>query len=344
MVFCLFYIPIRKSHNTKPEFKTINNDTLKCNILLDKSIYSKGFNIGYFYDLLQNFSSFKNCTINKNIAHDSLDFELNELLKNKTDLLVIDNSKDSVPAQYKDIFLSSIPLDSKNNIVCITTKNNSHIIQNINSWFVFFKNTPEYKNIISKYTKKYIIPDNFGAPLSKTAISPYDEYVKKYANILGWDWRLICSIMYQESKFKAGATSKRGAYGLMQIKEDVAKKYKIDDIYNPEQNIKAGIMHLNRIQKKYLKMGVDTSNIVNITLVAYNCGEGRMKDLMNLAKDLNLNPLLWSSIEQVIPLLREKEHYSKDFILFGQFNGKETLSFISNIISRYNTYSESVKK
>ena len=33
-------------------------------------------------------------------------------------------------------------------------------------------------------------------------ISPYDQYIRQYSQQLGWDWRLLASLIYQESRFK----------------------------------------------------------------------------------------------------------------------------------------------
>ena len=48
-------------------------------------------------------------------------------------------------------------------------------------------------------------------------ISPYDDLAKEYALKYGFDWRLLVSQMYQESKFNPDAVSFAGAQGLMQV-------------------------------------------------------------------------------------------------------------------------------
>ncbi|MDD4262192.1 MAG: transglycosylase SLT domain-containing protein, partial [Syntrophaceticus schinkii] len=39
---------------------------------------------------------------------------------------------------------------------------------------------------------------------------------------LGWDWRVLRAVMYQESKYRMNAYSGSNAIGLMQIKEFTA--------------------------------------------------------------------------------------------------------------------------
>ena len=72
----------------------------------------------------------------------------------------------------------------------------------------------------------------------------------------------------------------------MQIKESVAKSYGVENIYNPQENIKAGTLHLKRLQNMYKKMGADSLNAILLTIAAYNCGEGRI--IKNTAT-INLN-------------------------------------------------------
>ena len=130
----------------------------------------------------------------------------------------------------------------------------------------------------------------------------------------------------------------------MQIKEAVAKTYGINDIYDPEQNIKAGICHLARLQKIYRKAGADPDNLIKLTLASYNCGEGRLADCMALAKEKGLDPLVWENLAEVIPLMKEEEHYKSDVVKLGRFNGGETLKFVELILERYGQYCQSVEK
>ena len=129
-------------------------------------------------------------------------------------------------------------------------------------------------------------------------------------------------MIYQESQFKAGVSSSRGAIGLMQIKESTGKKYGIENIYDPEDNIKAGTSYLQTIYNNYTKKGADSLNAILLTLAAYNCGEARIEDCMSLAQSEGKDPLVWDELKEVIPLLSTEEHYRKPDIKLGKFKGK----------------------
>jgi soluble lytic murein transglycosylase-like protein len=52
---------------------------------------------------------------------------------------------------------------------------------------------------------------------TKNIVRTYGPTIKRYAELYGFDWRLILATMKQESRFSPTAESHRGAYGLMQL-------------------------------------------------------------------------------------------------------------------------------
>ena len=85
---------------------------------------------------------------------------------------------------------------------------------------------------------------------------------KKY----GIDESLVKAVIYTESYFNPNATSHKGASGLMQLMPATAAKYGVSDLYNPRQNIIAGIKHLVYLQ------GLFPENLKHV-IAAYNAGE-----------------------------------------------------------------------
>lgn len=85
---------------------------------------------------------------------------------------------------------------------------------------------------------------------------------KKY----GIDESLVKAVIYTESYFNPHATSKKGASGLMQLMPATAEKYGVSDLYDPRQNVIAGIKHL-----RYL-MTLFPDNLKHV-IAAYNAGE-----------------------------------------------------------------------
>ena len=119
-------------------------------------------------------------------------------------------------------------------------KSSPELLSAINLWLKKFKKTTTYRVIYLKYygnTKLYQSRMNSDFFTSKSGtISPYDEVIKQYANTINWDWRLLTSLIYQESGFDPNSSSWAGAQGLMQLIPETASEYGLDSTGNPRDN------------------------------------------------------------------------------------------------------------
>jgi hypothetical protein len=90
----------------------------------------------------------------------------------------------------------------------------------------------------------------------------YADIIRRESNRVGYDWRLVVSIIYVESKFNRLAVSSEGAIGLMQVKFNTARytantigiNICRDDLFIPEINIKIGIRYLKMMECKFGNM------------------------------------------------------------------------------------------
>ena len=65
---------------------------------------------------------------------------------------------------------------------------------------------------------------------------------------------------------------------------------------------------------------------------------------MSFAQQRGLDPLVWENLAEIIPLMKQEEHYKNDAVKLGRFNGGETLKFVELILERYGQYCKSVEK
>jgi soluble lytic murein transglycosylase len=102
----------------------------------------------------------------------------------------------------------------------------------------------------------------------------YEQIVRGHAHNYSLDAALLAAVIYQESKFHADAKSSSGAIGLMQLLPDTAKgialhtggsAFRVDDLYNPEINVRYGAWYLRHLLRKY---GDEQT-----ALAAYNAGQ-----------------------------------------------------------------------
>jgi hypothetical protein len=83
----------------------------------------------------------------------------------------------------------------------------------------------------------------------------------------GVDPVLLYAQMHQESSFKRGAISPKGARGLMQLMPGTAARFGVTNIFDPRQNIEGGA--------RYMRFLLDHFNgDVALALAGYNAGEG----------------------------------------------------------------------
>jgi len=108
----------------------------------------------------------------------------------------------------------------------------------------------------------------------------YKDYVYKYSADFGLDPYLVFSIIKAESGFDQKATSHKDARGLMQISEKTAlwgaqtldiSSFSIQDLYEPEINIKIGSWYLERLLKEF-------NNDIDLVIAAYNGGSGNVSE------------------------------------------------------------------
>lgn len=101
---------------------------------------------------------------------------------------------------------------------------------------------------------------------AKRRMRLWSYFIFEESQKYGIDDSLVKAVIYTESYFNPNATSHKGASGLMQLMPSTAEKYGVSDIYNPRQNIVAGIKHLRYLMKLF-------PGNLKYVIAAYNAGE-----------------------------------------------------------------------
>ena len=91
--------------------------------------------------------------------------------------------------------------------------------------------------------------------------------VEEAARRRGLDPALVLAVVSVESGFRPEAVSPKGAQGLMQLMPRTAASLGVQDAFDPEQNLDAGVRHLEALLKLY------DGNLTR-ALAAYNAGQG----------------------------------------------------------------------
>ena len=177
-------------------------------------------------------------------------------------------------------------------------------------------------------------------PVKKQSqISAFDKSIKKTAKNIGWDWRLLASLIYQESRFKTELESEKGAYGLMQLMPVIMEQYDIDYDSSPEEQIAAGGKLIRHIDRCLEKRVADSSERVKFVLAAYNAGLGHVYDAQRLAEKYGKEPDVWTdNVDFFILNKSQKEYYNDSCCQNGYLRGTQTYRFVEKVLERYEHY------
>lgn len=99
--------------------------------------------------------------------------------------------------------------------------------------------------------------------------TPMDDIFEEASRETGVDVRLLKAVGKAESGFKASATSRCGAMGVMQLMPATAKSLGVTDAYDARQNIMAGSKYLAKLLERY-------DGDTELALAAYNAGSGNV--------------------------------------------------------------------
>ena len=83
----------------------------------------------------------------------------------------------------------------------------------------------------------------------------------------GVDESIVRAIIHAESSYNPNALSRVGAQGLMQLMPATARRFGVDNAFDPAQNIRGGVQYLAWLLKRF-------DNDLTLAAAGYNAGEG----------------------------------------------------------------------
>ncbi len=347
LVFCalLLILLIINGASTRRLITASSSDELKVSDTLVAHINipsgyrtGKGHPHGFHYKLLSECSDDIGIPVNIVYAKPG-NAVFDALASGNADIVAVDIRDTSYMAYEDKILLTQ----SFHNFVWAVNKDNPELVKSFNRWISERVNDGSMNKLYNKFFTSYSMKPYLATMTRRSSISPYDELIRENSKDIDWDWRLLAAVLKQESRFSIGARSSRGAMGLMQVLESTAAVYGVQDRYSPSENIKAGVSFLMDIKSDYEEMGIDSANVVKFTLAAYNAGQSRIRDCIMFARELGTDASDWDSVAHVIPLMALPEYYENaEYLRHGSFSGRETLTYVKEILNTYDLYLEAV--
>jgi membrane-bound lytic murein transglycosylase F len=219
----------------------------------------------------------------------------------------------------------------------ILNTRNKQLNSDINHWLADYKETNKYQALCEKYLSphSYVISRSFGKSKNKT--SHYDIVMKKAAAKYGFDWRLISSIIYQESRFTPDLVGFGGSYGIMQMMPVTCERYGITDSSSVEDQIWAGAKYIAFLCNIF-RDKVDTADLYYFVAAAYNSGPGHILDAIALCEKYGGDPTKWSDVSTYLIKKSHKEYYRDEVVKCGYYPGKHTVNYVDQVMTRYNGF------
>jgi len=299
-----------------------------------------------FYERIQNLSGELGgeIHINELPGHLSTTKVVEKVARGEIKYTVADDNIASINASYYPVLDVSVPISFSQRIAWAVRPGAQELVAAANEWIDGMQKETDYYVIYNKYFKnsrnysRRVKSDFYS--MNESKISKYDELIKKYAKKIGWDWRLLASLIYQESRFEPSANSWAKAEGLMQIMPATAADLGVTDVLDPEQNLRGGTTYLDQMYG-YFESVEDSLERLKFTMASYNCGLGHVRDAQRLAEKRDLDPDVWEdNVEDMILALSYPENYSDPIVKYGYVRGIEPHTYVEQIFKRYQHYSQ----
>lgn len=246
---------------------------------------------------------------------------------------------------YSNIDIET-PIGGTQNLTWSVNAGSADLLKRVNEWLDSYSKTTSYYNIYSKYYDNpymAIIKKSEYFYAKNGKLSVFDEQIKKESNFINWDWRLLASLIYQESKFNPTIKSESGAYGLMQFMPVTAEHMGIDHESSPLVQLRSGARYIKMLEKYIEDLRIPEKERLKFVLAAYNAGYGHIIDARNLAKKYGKDPNVWDN--NVAFFIRNKvEFYNDTIVRYGYLRGSETYWYVNDILERYDHYKNIVKQ
>lgn len=223
----------------------------------------------------------------------------------------------------------------------VTRENSPELLETLNEWL-----EDKHKRFIQDlYAKYFLNPKNgyfrSNSPFSSIAgsqISQYDELIKNGAEYLGWDWRLLSSLVYKESRFDTSATSYAGARGLLQLMPVTLERFGVTNPNDPEQSLLGGVKYLGYLDKFWMSRVPDPNERLKFILASYNVGHGHVEDAWRLTLKYGKDTQSWTDVSEFLELKSDPEYYRDPIVKSGFAKGHLAVAYVKDVLSIFEAY------
>ena len=303
-----------------------------------------------YYDRLKNLEQEIGGFINiETVAGNVITEKLIQMVhKGEIDFTIADEPTALLNQTYYTNLDVTTPISFPQRIAWIVRSQSPRLRSYINDWIRRIKSQGTLASIYGKYYRNSRAfgdrqqSDFYSVRANK--ISVYDSLIKAGAKELGWDWRLLASLIYQESRFNPKARSWAGAQGLMQLMPPTARMVGAKNTYDPGANIAGGVAYLKFLTEEWKDKIKDPDERIKFILASYNAGPGHVEDARILARHFGKNPNVWD--KETAPFILKlslPRFYNNYGVKKGYCRGEEPFNYVTEILERSRQYQKLIK-
>lgn len=235
------------------------------------------------------------------------------------------------------------PVSLPQRIAWAVRRQSPQLLEAVNAWMEEEKKSEHFNVIYNKYYRnRSAYRARAESPYTSAdggKISRWDDLVRARAEEIGWDWRLLSSMVYQESHFDPNERSWAGAVGLMQLLPETAARFGIHDLYDPASNLEAAARYLAWLEEVWTPLVPEEGERLKFVLASYNAGSGHVLDARRLALKNGRDPSLWDDHTAEFLLRKSRRKYFNDpAVQHGYCRGREPYDYVVEVLERYGHY------
>lgn len=254
-------------------------------------------------------------------------------------LTVVDNTIAQLERQFYPGLVVGAQVSESDSIAWAVRPNAPDLLTKLNKFLDDYDRSA-YFNILKR--RYFDSPNRFlkhrSAQISlvqQGKLSPYDELFQTAGDESSIDWRLLAAQSYHESRFATDKVSWAGAVGLMQLMPRTGRSVGVQDLYDPEENVRGGARYLRQLFRLYESIP-DPMDRVRFTLAAYNAGPTHVRNARQLAALEGKNSNAWEPISEALVQLEKPEIYKQEG--FDFVRGRAVVRYVDDVLDRWDIF------
>jgi membrane-bound lytic murein transglycosylase F len=275
------------------------------------------------------------------VSKDQEEVLIDQVVNGQIKWTVADQNIAMANATYYEGLDVSWKISEEGKVAWVVRENSPILLEKLNEWMID-KQKRFIPDLYSKYFRNsknsYFRNTSPFSSLAGNQISEFDEIIKEGAEQLGWDWRLLASVVYKESRFDTTATSYAGAQGLLQLMPVTLERFGVTNPNDPKQSLLGGVKYLRYLDKFWIERVPDVNERLKFILASYNIGHGHVEDAWRLTLKYGKSTQNWTEVSKFLELKSDPNYYKDPVVKSGFAKGHLAVNYVKDVLSIFQSY------